>query len=113
MPKRLAYEGLKCTGCRMCELACSMHHEGKFAPEKARVKVARIGLPEIPVPVLQKNCDHCKGDPACVKYCAYGVISYREDNPREERGLTDAQAMKMAQDWLKGVMESGAGMWKD
>ncbi|MBW2147922.1 MAG: hypothetical protein JRG73_03730 [Deltaproteobacteria bacterium] len=113
MAGRLAYDLIKCTGCRVCELVCSMHHEGKFEPEKARVKVVRVGMPEIPVPVLQKNCDYCKGDPTCVKYCAYGVISYSEDNPKEQRGMDDAQACKIAEDWLKGVMESRTGVWKD
>lgn len=113
MAKRLAYDLIKCTGCRVCELVCSMHHEGKFEPEKARVKVVRVGLPEIPVPALQKNCDYCKGDPTCVKYCAYGVITYSEGNPMEQRGIDDAQARKIAEDWLKEVMESGTGVWKD
>ena len=61
MAKHVITDMTKCTGCRMCELACSMKHEGVFNPRKARIKVYLIGLPEVPVPVLQKKCEEVFG----------------------------------------------------
>jgi carbon-monoxide dehydrogenase iron sulfur subunit len=39
MAKMLMISADKCTGCRNCELACSMHHEGAFRPDATRVHV--------------------------------------------------------------------------
>ena len=39
---RLTFNYEKCTGCRACELACSFHKEGVFAPSKSRIKIVRI-----------------------------------------------------------------------
>ena len=33
----------KCTGCHMCELACSAWHEGAFRPSVARLHVEKLG----------------------------------------------------------------------
>jgi len=36
---RLVFDSSKCTGCKLCQLACSAKHEGVFNPEKAHLKV--------------------------------------------------------------------------
>jgi Fe-S-cluster-containing dehydrogenase component len=93
----------KCTGCRMCELACSMHHEGVFNPSKARIKVHLIGLPEVPVPVLKKECNYCAGDPTCVKYCVTGAVVYKEAEKPGRRDIPREEVVKIAKEWLTKV----------
>ncbi|MFC1951659.1 hypothetical protein ACFLYI_01275 [Chloroflexota bacterium] len=66
-----------CVGCRICEIACSFHHNHTFSPELSSIKISRdnqngeIGLSVDP------TCDLCDGEDQllCVKYCIYGVIS--------------------------------------
>lgn len=65
-----------CYACRMCELACSFHHEGVFRPESSSIKVFRDNQNgEIRVSI-DSTCDFCKGEarPLCVKYCVYGAL---------------------------------------
>lgn len=75
MPEILTNEKA-CYTCRMCELACSFHHEGVFRPESSSIKVSRnnqsgqIGLS------IDSTCDLCQGEarPLCVRYCLYGAL---------------------------------------
>lgn len=65
-----------CYGCRICELACSFHHERAFSPEASSIRISRdnqngeIGLS------IDSTCDLCKGEaqPLCVEYCIYGAL---------------------------------------
>ena len=53
-----------CTGCRACEYACSLKHEGVVRPSAARVHVRKYhGVVDVPV-----ICWHCDDAP-CVKAC--------------------------------------------
>jgi Fe-S-cluster-containing hydrogenase component 2 len=51
----------KCTGCRLCELICSLHHmEGIFNPKKARIAVfseEHIYYPVIAGPYTDAECN--------------------------------------------------------
>lgn len=54
-----------CTGCRICELACSLRKTGRLNPYLARIKVVaqdRLG-PHVPV-----ICRHCERPP-CQEAC--------------------------------------------
>lgn len=66
----------QCNGCRMCEMVCSFAHEGRFNPAAARIKVFKIEVKGIDVPIVDPSCDLCKivGDPRCVKYCPTHVL---------------------------------------
>ncbi len=61
----------KCTGCRYCELICSLHHEGVSNRRKARIRVWRDGLTvDTPIVCGQGiDCDH-----ACVEACSRGAM---------------------------------------
>jgi anaerobic carbon-monoxide dehydrogenase iron sulfur subunit len=50
-----------CIGCRTCQVAC---------PFEASIY---DHLQDVVV-----NCDHCGGDPECVRYCPYGALQYGE-----------------------------------
>lgn len=62
--RNLFVERQNCTGCRGCEFACSLHHEGVVRPEIARIHVNKYkGIVDIPV-----ICWHCEDAP-CIKAC--------------------------------------------
>jgi Fe-S-cluster-containing hydrogenase component 2 len=55
----------KCSGCRNCELACSMQQEGHFRPKSARIKVQNWEREGFSVPLM---CQQCK-DASCISVC--------------------------------------------
>ena len=57
-------ERQNCVGCRACEYACSLHHEGVVWPAKSRIHVLKYkGVVDVPV-----ICWHCDDAP-CIKSC--------------------------------------------
>ncbi|MCD6242464.1 4Fe-4S dicluster domain-containing protein [Candidatus Bathyarchaeota archaeon] len=62
-----------CSGCRRCEIACSLFHEGRIWPEGSRVRVFMF-VPGIEVPHL---CFQCEDYP-CVEACPAGALSVDE-----------------------------------
>lgn len=61
---------LKCSGCRKCEIACSLYHENKIWPEASRVRVFML-VPGAEVPHLCVQCD----DYPCVNSCPTKALS--------------------------------------
>jgi Fe-S-cluster-containing dehydrogenase component len=66
----IARDYLKCSGCRRCEIACSLFHEGWIWPEASRIKVFML-VPGIEIPQL---CAQCHDYP-CVEACPAGALS--------------------------------------
>ncbi len=60
----------KCSGCRRCEIACSLYHEGKIWPEASRVRVFMF-VPGVEIPHL---CFQCNDYP-CVEACPEEALS--------------------------------------
>ena len=60
-----------CTGCRLCELVCSLYHEGAVNPEKARLWVSETPQESLYEPHI---CQLCV-DPPCVAACPLGALS--------------------------------------
>ena len=58
-----------CSGCRICEVVCSMFHEHVCNPKKARIGVVSVE-PGVDYPIL---CTHCER-PECLEHCASGAI---------------------------------------
>jgi len=137
MVKMLVPYPENCTGCRFCEMACSVAHEGNVSHVNARLQVHRrnvkVDFPSVcthcvscgedccvlhcPVEAIKKengivyvnqeectacgtcvevcpfgvmrledqafNCDLCKGDPTCVKFCPMKAIVYEEPKPEK------------------------------
>ena len=61
----------KCTGCRSCQLICSLTFEHRFNPLEAYIQVERTGDGEYQI-YLTEDCKNCG---LCVKYCAYGTLA--------------------------------------
>lgn len=64
----------KCTGCRLCELACSFKHHGEYNPIKSRISVFDFPREAMFVPVF---CMQCRV-PWCVKVCKADAIRGEE-----------------------------------
>jgi len=62
-----------CSGCRLCELWCSVEHNQTFNPVRSRIRVVEIQT-GIDVPV---TCQQCP-DPACLKACRFQAIALDE-----------------------------------
>lgn len=60
----------RCTGCRLCELACSFYHTGVFRPALSRIKVKLLSKEGFSFPLV---CLQCK-DAACIASCEPGAI---------------------------------------
>ncbi|MFQ6095766.1 MAG: 4Fe-4S binding protein [Candidatus Bathyarchaeia archaeon] len=107
-PVHLEIDASRCTGCRLCELVCTFHHEKDFSFSKARIRVdplsegryrpvvclLLVDYSHEPVCIeacesealtinpnlkcLQLNVEKCSGCKKCVEACPLGVISFDE-----------------------------------
>lgn len=66
----IARDFLKCSGCRRCEIACTLFHEEKIWPEASRVRVFML-VPGVEIPHL---CAQCTDYP-CVASCSFDALS--------------------------------------
>jgi Fe-S-cluster-containing hydrogenase component 2 len=89
-----------CSGCRACELVCSLYHFGHVNPKKSRISIVKKGLendlavvcnqglrcseeciPSCPVECIKRDdgivriiTEDCIGCEACVEACPYDTI---------------------------------------
>lgn len=60
----------RCSGCRRCEIACSLAHESKIWPEASRIRIFML-VPGVEIPQL---CFQCEDYP-CVEACPVKALS--------------------------------------
>lgn len=48
-----------CCGCRICEMVCSLSHEGLCSPELSRIRVVNQPAKEIDIPIVCIQCGIC------------------------------------------------------
>lgn len=72
MAKILMIYPNKCTGCRICELACSFQQEEAFRPGASRIHALTWEREGFSVPLMCQQCD----DAACVSVCPSGAMHY-------------------------------------
>ncbi|MHC1635695.1 MAG: 4Fe-4S dicluster domain-containing protein [Candidatus Methanospirareceae archaeon] len=75
MKKRLTIIPEKCSGCRLCELACSFAKFKVNNPKKAAIRV--ISLYPHPVIKMPIFCRQCK-EPKCMENCPTDAMSMKE-----------------------------------
>lgn len=103
MDKLILIDPEKCTGCRMCEMVCSVKHEGCSNPARARIGVIKWEKNGFYLPMVCQQCekapcsavcpvkavkrdeelgrmvvdyDLCIGCKLCVTVCPFGGMSY-------------------------------------
>jgi len=76
MSQFIAVEHERCTGCRECEVACSLHHFGECNPEKSAIRVTRKEKNGL-VLCLPVVCQQCEEAP-CLEVCSTGAL-FREN----------------------------------
>ncbi len=64
----------KCTGCRLCEIVCSLEHEGRIWPDASRIKIFEYS----PGTIVPHLCTQCPGYP-CVDACPTDALSVDSD----------------------------------
>jgi len=74
MGKVLVINYEKCTGCRLCELVCSVMHDGVSNPSRARIKVIKWEAEGLYIPM---SCQQCEDAP-CLNVCPVKAISRDE-----------------------------------
>jgi len=66
MPEKvLVVDAKKCTGCRKCELVCSVFHTGTSDPGRSRIRVLKMDEIGFYLPMSCQNCDN----PFCTEVC--------------------------------------------
>ena len=78
MAKVLYIDHQKCTGCRLCELVCSVSHDGKSNPARSRIRVMKWEAEGIYVPM---SCQQCQDAP-CLNVCPVRAISRDDEMSR-------------------------------
>lgn len=54
---RIRVDKKLCSGCRLCEIVCSLFHRGKINPEKSAIRIQKDDLDtSVNVPVLCRQC---------------------------------------------------------
>ena len=69
MPKSLKVDYAKCTGCRACEMACSLVHAGECTHRKSNIHNVNINDEHF----VSVMCFQCE-DPPCAKTCPMNAI---------------------------------------
>ena len=74
MEKVLVVDVDKCTGCRICELVCSMmHNQGGSNPTKSYIRVMRNEDFDVNIPILSPECTQ---EGLCVEYCMPRALEF-------------------------------------
>jgi carbon-monoxide dehydrogenase iron sulfur subunit len=73
--KILVVDYEKCTGCRNCEMACSVFHTQACNPVKSAVRVIKWESEGLEVPIICQQCE----EPACANICPVQAISRHAD----------------------------------
>ena len=68
MSKILMINADKCIGCRNCELACAMTHEGSFRPSATRIHVYTWEDVGFSVPMMCQQCNDAPCIPVCTPH---------------------------------------------
>lgn len=74
MGKMLIADYAKCTGCRVCELVCSVKKNGSASPSRARIAVVKWESISVCAPMF---CQQCRAAP-CAAVCPVKALARDE-----------------------------------
>lgn len=75
MQKLLLIDPEKCTGCRACEVVCSLFHEQRCNPAESRISIIKYEQAGVYIPV---TCQNCQSMP-CGAVCPTNALSQDEE----------------------------------
>ena len=78
MAKMIILDQSACSGCRQCELVCSVKNTGDANPARSRISVIKWESRGYYLPIF---CQHC-AEPACAAVCPKGAISREKATDR-------------------------------
>ena len=67
-----------CSGCRMCQLACSFSWQRAYNPAQSRIVIEEGEVVDDTGPFRIAFTDECNDCGICVQYCFYGVLKLTE-----------------------------------
>ena len=70
MAKLLLIDPEKCTGCRTCEVVCSLSHEQRCNPAESRISIVKYHDAGIAIPMTCQNCQ----EPVCAAVCPTNAL---------------------------------------
>jgi len=76
--KILIVDHEKCTGCRLCELVCSVKNAGVSNPSRARIHIIKWEMEGFELPMV---CQQCESAP-CMAVCPVDALSRDDDLER-------------------------------
>lgn len=74
MQKMLFVDPTRCTGCRICEIVCSLTKEKVVNPSKARIQILKVESVSLSMPMVCQQCF----DAPCAAVCPVGALSQEE-----------------------------------
>lgn len=72
-PIWIARDFSRCSGCRRCEIKCSLHHEKRIWPDASRIRIYML-IPGAEVPHFCSQCD----DHPCIDSCPVSALAVSE-----------------------------------
>jgi len=70
--KVIIFDPDKCSGCRICELVCSMQHQGEYSPKKSFIRIMANEETGVYIAIQDVKCDFCN---QCVEACPLDALS--------------------------------------
>lgn len=80
-----------CSGCRNCELWCSLGrgHKNAFSPRDSNIKILKDAEGLLNVPAVDCEGQGCvrneKGEPICVEMCPTGTLVYTDTQGLQQK----------------------------
>jgi Fe-S-cluster-containing dehydrogenase component len=65
----------QCSGCRVCELVCSMEKHGEYNPKKSFIRIMANEETGVYIAILDYNCDFCN---KCIESCPLDALRISE-----------------------------------
>jgi len=78
-----------CSGCLLCEMACSLVQKGECSREASFIKVSMHPYLSVPMVSLSLECNCPDGEEKCVKICNQEALAFV---PREDSTLKLTEA---------------------